>query len=180
MSVRMGRSAVVLALALVAAGCGTTARPSGAAPAGRSDPVKYSQCMREHGIPKFPDPDANGGLRVDGRKLGIDPKSSTFADAEAACKSLLPTGGASDPARTAEEQKRALAYSQCMRTHGVPTFPDPTFTDNGARLDLPRGVNPDSAAFTAAEKACAAQQPGPAGGGTSADGGPTTDKEEGP
>jgi hypothetical protein len=179
MSVRMGRAAAVAAVALVAAGCGSQAPTQSAAPNG-GEQLKYSQCMREHGVPKFPDPDANGGLRIDSRKLGVDPRSSTYTDAETACKPLLPTGGAPDPARRAEDQKRALAYSRCMRAHGVPTFPDPTFSDNGGKLDLPRGVNPDSAAFTQAEKACASQQPGPPGGGAGSGGGPSTDEEQGP
>jgi hypothetical protein len=179
MSVRLAAAAG--ALALIAAGCGTPAPRTGAAPPGGSPdgPVKYSQCMRAHGVPKFPDPDANGGLRVDGRKLGLDPRSKTFTDAEAACKSLLSTGGPPDPARVAEGQKQALAYSKCMRAHGVPKFPDPEFTGNGAKLELPRGINPDSAAFKAAEKACADQQPkGPGGGTSSGDGGPTTDRQD--
>jgi hypothetical protein len=163
------------AATLVAAGCGAQAPRTGAAPpSGGAEPVKYSQCMRAHGVPKFPDPDANGGLRIDGRKLGIDPRSKTYTDADAACRSLLPTGGAVDPAKQAEGQKQALAYSRCMRAHGVPKFPDPTFTDNGANLELPRGINPDSAAFKAAEKACADQQPGPGGSGDQAG---TTDEE---
>jgi hypothetical protein len=164
------------AATLLAAGCGMNTPRTGASPPGSgADPVKYSQCMREHGVPNFPDPDANGGVRIDGRKLGVDPRSKTFTDAETACKSLLPSGGSVDPAKVAENQKQALAYSRCMRGHGVPKFPDPQFTENGANLELPRGINPDSAAFKAAQKACADQQPGPAGAG--GDQGPTTDEE---
>jgi hypothetical protein len=54
-----------------------------------------------------------------------------------------------------------LKFSACMRTHGVPSYPDPTSTgeigSNGAIL----GVNEDSPAFQAAEKECNHLRPRP-------------------
>ena len=35
-------------------------------------------------------------------------------------------GGSSSPESSASTQQKMLAYAQCMRTHGVPNFPDPT------------------------------------------------------
>ncbi|MGI5236561.1 hypothetical protein [Dactylosporangium sp. CA-139066] len=51
---------------------------------------KFSQCMRDHGIKDFPDPQDNGGLMIDGDKLGIDPRSQPFKDAEKACEQYQP------------------------------------------------------------------------------------------
>ena len=54
---------------------------------------RYSQCMRENGVPKFPDPDANGGIAVDGGKIGVDPIGATMKAAEKACQRYLGDGG---------------------------------------------------------------------------------------
>src|SRR5579862_5996204 len=40
-----------------------------------------------------------------------------------------------------------LAYAQCMRSHGVPNFPDPVATPSGGYGFLMHGVNPQSSAF---------------------------------
>lgn len=49
-----------------------------------------------------------------------------------------------------------------MRSHGVPGFPDPVFSGNGARLQVSpgSGVNPAAPAFKAAQKACGQPLPG--------------------
>jgi hypothetical protein len=49
-----------------------------------------------------------------------------------------------------------LAFSQCMRKHGITNFPDPIFSNNGVRLQLAQssGINPSSPAFQSAQKAC--------------------------
>jgi hypothetical protein len=39
-------------------------------------------------------------------------------------------GGSSTTAATARTQSGALAYASCMRSHGVPNFPDPTGGNN--------------------------------------------------
>jgi hypothetical protein len=51
---------------------------------------KYSQCMRDNGVPDFPDPDAKGQLRGAGHEQRNDP---TFKAASEACRSKLPGGG---------------------------------------------------------------------------------------
>jgi hypothetical protein len=61
-----------------------------------------------------------------------------------------PSGSASD-----DQHADPLAYSKCMRSHGVPQFPDP---DPNGGLELSAGpgtgINPDSATFKAAQQAC--------------------------
>jgi hypothetical protein len=51
-----------------------------------------------------------------------------------------------------------LAFSRCMRAHGITNFPDPTFGGGGGqlRIDKPSGIDPNSPAFQAAQKACGA------------------------
>ena len=55
---------------------------------------------------------------------------------------------------------RALvSYAQCLRSHGIPGFPDPA---PGAPLRIPSSINADTPAFRSAQAACA--QHLPAGG----------------
>jgi hypothetical protein len=57
----------------------------------------------------------------------------------------------------------ALAFSRCMRSHGVPDFPDPD-TNGGITINSggPGGKNlgPNAPAFKAAQKACQSLAPG--------------------
>jgi hypothetical protein len=49
----------------------------------------------------------------------------------------------------------SVQFAQCMRTHGVPNFPDP----NGQGQVTMSGVNPQSSSFEAAQRACAKYSP---------------------
>jgi hypothetical protein len=55
--------------------------------------LKFSACMRAHGVPRFPDPNFGSGgkiaIRID-PSSGIDPRSPVFQDAQKACASELP------------------------------------------------------------------------------------------
>jgi hypothetical protein len=53
--------------------------------------LKYAQCMRAHGVPKFPDPKAGGAL-VLGKKAGVDPNTPQFKAAAQTCQKLVPGG----------------------------------------------------------------------------------------
>jgi hypothetical protein len=149
-------TAVGFAVAL--AGCGGTGPSSAAAsgapnPAAHAEFLKFSQCMRSHGVPNFPDPSAGGGIRLDSSS-GLDPRSPSFQSAQQTCRKLLPGGG---PPRDvpAAQRREMLANAECMRKHGVPNFPDPTFPKGGGvGVGLPPGISPQSPAFQAAAKAC--------------------------
>jgi hypothetical protein len=54
-----------------------------------------------------------------------------------------------------------LAFSNCMRGHGVPNFPDPKVVSNheGNQMVYLRGINLQSPAFEAAAKACGGFEP---------------------
>jgi hypothetical protein len=110
--------------------------------------LNYSKCMRTHGIPQFPDPDANGGIAIDGDKVKQD--SPQFKSADQACKSLLPA----PPAGVPENRTAGLKYASCMRSHGVSKFPDPA-PGGGLNIDADKlGVDPNGSVFKAADKAC--------------------------
>ncbi|WP_020579601.1 hypothetical protein [Actinopolymorpha alba] len=73
-----------------------------------------------------------------------------------ASPSARPSDSPSDP------KAAALAYSRCMRDHGVKSFPDP---DSDGRLILNSrpgdGMEPGNPTFAAADKACKPLMPGP-------------------
>ncbi len=122
--------------------------------------LAYSQCMRDNGVPNFPDP-VNGGLQIDGNEIGMG--TPTYKAADEACKSLMPA----PPAGSVDDQEgrdRMLAYAQCMRDNGVPNFPDPKPGEgialDGDVLDI------NSPAFKAAEEACHSLPGAPGGDGT--------------
>lgn len=56
----------------------------------------------------------------------------------------------------------ALAFSKCMRAHGVSNFPDPNTTGRGIQLSVGpnSGVDPQAPAFKSAQTACKHLLPG--------------------
>jgi hypothetical protein len=132
---------------------------------GSGDPRAYSACMRSHGVPNFPDPDSNGRIKITsgrdsgGQLIGMDVNSPQFKGAARACQKLLPNGGRPTAAQRAKEQQAMLQYAQCMRSHGVPKFPDPK---PGGALVIGKkaGVDPNSPEFKAAQQTCQQLVPG--------------------
>lgn len=55
---------------------------------------QMAECMRANGVPKFPDPQPDGGIRIDAGS-GLDPDSPTFKKAMDKCRSKfdLPNKG---------------------------------------------------------------------------------------
>ena len=51
---------------------------------------KFANCMRDNGVPNFPDPDAGGGAQVDPGKLGFDPNDPKYKAAEEKCRTFQP------------------------------------------------------------------------------------------
>ncbi len=127
---------------------------------------QFAACMRSHGVPNFPDPNAQGVISVNSSS-GLDPGSPQFQQAQQACAKELPNGGTPSPAQQAQMRQQALAYSACMRSHGLPNFPDPQFGSGGRvrmRIDPSSGIDPRSSQFQAAQKACEDKLPGKLGG----------------
>jgi len=104
----------------------------------RSQGIEYADCMRSHGVPKYPDPTTTGRIsRVNLNTPGLNPSSALFQAAESTCSKLLPKGAPGEQ-QSSDVSERAglLAISRCMRRHGVSGFPDPT---KGAPPSNPSG-----------------------------------------
>jgi hypothetical protein len=115
--------------------------------------------MRRHGVPDFPDPSPNGVFSL----INIDPNTPQYRGAEHACQKVLPKANPPSPAEQAKTLQKALAFTQCMRTHGEPTFPDPRAINGGISFSL-GGVDPSSTQFQRAQQACRKLAPFGAGG----------------
>jgi hypothetical protein len=140
--------AMVALISVISAGCGSNT-PSGTATAGSSGTaastgtsssadtgatkkatdqakaVKLAECIRGHGVPHFPDPDAKGDFA-----FGIDVSPAVWRKAVEACTDLAPPGAFSGK-RSPKQQSAALRFANCVRENGVKDFPDPA---NGAPL----------------------------------------------
>jgi hypothetical protein len=110
--------------------------------------------MRSHGVPSFPDPGPGGGFPL--RTSGINFQSPAYVSAYRACAQLQP-GGTARPVITAAQQAAMIVNARCIRRHGLPNFPDPTFGPGGKEVgvNLGPGENPGSPAIEHAAKACA-------------------------
>jgi hypothetical protein len=147
-------AATFAAVALLVAACGSSAKDKTASAADpRWAALAFARCMRENGVPDFPDPDAKGVFRGPAHEGEGDP---SFQAAMSACRKLAP-GSEHEAAGNPAFVEQMRQFSRCMRANGLPDFPDP---DAQGRL---RGVgheqegNPN---YAAAADACRDRLPG--------------------
>jgi hypothetical protein len=108
--------------------------------------------MRSHGVTGFPDPSAGGGFAL--RTSGIDQQSPAFKSAANSCTSLKPGGSEPPPPISGSQQAGMVAKARCIRDHGVPSFPDPTFGPGGEGAGVEYRGSTSSPAFQRAVRAC--------------------------
>jgi hypothetical protein len=156
----VNRTAAIVAtagLALPAAACGNS-RPAAAPP--QRGAVSFAACMRLHSVPNWPDPNASGAFdksKLTPQQLGAS--GSQVQAAQTACQTLLPSGGrAPNAAQVDQVRVQALRFSQCVRGHGVPNFPDP---GSDGRIPDPAtvGIGQGAPTFEAANQACGRYRP---------------------
>jgi hypothetical protein len=167
-SVAQTAAAIIIAaasLALLTAACSGGGSPSAGSSRGSANNgsansrlVAYSQCMRSHGLPNFPDPAGGVPPKVTAQELGVS--SSRLQVVQGACQHLLPATGGSLTASSLQQcylagvcpqalVQQALSagreFAQCMRSHGAPDWPDPTLDSQGRPLfniNVPRPPPP--------------------------------------
>jgi hypothetical protein len=175
----------ILAAGVLAAGimAGCSATPSMSVPslAGATASANHgtnaqalhaaAQCIRDHGVPAYPDPviAPDGSVYTDQRSLQDASKDSRafFDPIRAACQSLFAAANFNpnnEPKPTPALVQAGVRAAQCMRAHGLPNYRDPTantpFTPGhgfGLTLDqLPAGGKA-SPVMQQALHACVAQ-----------------------
>jgi hypothetical protein len=141
--------AAAAGIALLAAAC----TGGGGSPATGSsafqEALAYAKCMRSHGAPSWPDPNDQGQFF---KTAADSAKFRAPASAYQACAHVLPDHGQITPAEQHQVTLLALRFAGCMRSHGIPDFPDPT--GNGFEFLPPAGFNPHSPQVQAAQRAC--------------------------
>jgi hypothetical protein len=152
--------AAVIALSLLAAGCGggsspgvanvaassTTAAPSNGA-------LAFAECLRAHGLPKWPDPTSSGVFdKTELQQTGYT-VSQVRAVEDGPCNHLAAGASPQQPRITVADRALYLRAAACMRSHGFGGFPDPTFP-NSVQLNVPSSINQDSSQFKGAATIC--------------------------
>jgi hypothetical protein len=147
----MGRElrplAALAMVVLIGAGCSNGSTENGNTGTGTSTgsnknatngekAVTFAACMRENGVPEFPDSNASGGDQefVDAIEA-LDTSSAAWKKAMGACKDLRPPGLLGGSA-TPQQMRQRLEFAHCMRDNGVKDFPDPT--KDGPLIDTTR------------------------------------------
>ena len=149
--------ALAVAATAATAACGSNLHSSSSSPnpsdrpsyaRAEQDWVDFADCMRAHSMPGFPDPTSTpGGLKSMLRPGSPETNSPAFQSAATACQHLLPGGGPGQHEAHSPAQIAAfLAFARCIRSHGLPNFPDPTsggqlthqmLADAGINIQLP-------------------------------------------
>jgi hypothetical protein len=171
---RTAALAVAVGAVLLATACSSSSSSSSASTtADGSSAIQkmdaYADCLTSHGATGI-SVTTNGALKVSENGLNFEgnggiPTSGSISlpasleSAAKACKSLAPAQATPSAAQQQQNMQQLLKYAQCMRTHGVPNFPDPT--SNGAiSFNANSGVNPQSATYQKANTACESLAPG--------------------
>jgi hypothetical protein len=148
------------ALTLLAAACGGGSPGDSTPPAQQNGAVAFAGCMRTNGVRNWPDPNSSGVFdksKLTSQQLGAS--NSRVQVAQRACNHLLPNGGSGPNAAQVQQAKaQGLRFSQCVRSHGVPNFPDP---GSDGRIPDPAtvGIDQGSPKFQAANAACGKYRP---------------------
>ncbi len=181
---RLPAALAALAATTIIAACGSSSptvanssatassRPSGSSSSSGSgssstgSALPFSKCMRANGVPNFPDL-SNNRMRIEasGQTIsvnGVSVSVRAFTAARQKCEKYMPhASGTPTPAQAAQEHQQDLKFASCMRTHGVPNYPDPKVisSSNGNQTAYLPGINPSAPAFQTAAKACGGFNP---------------------
>jgi hypothetical protein len=152
----------LIAIGLLVSGCGGGSTSTGAPRPGvanmRRQSLAFAACMRSRGVPDYPDPQVAGsgdGVQVTISPGTANPNSPAFRAADQACHHLLPGLVSSSPS-SGQDQEQDLKFADCMRSHGVPGFPD---ADRDGAFTLSSTINQQAPQFERATTACATAEP---------------------
>jgi len=158
------RALAIVAVALLAAACGSAPSSPDTSSSSSNNPAaaafKFASCMRDHGVPNFPDPQVTttpGGGSVGIRQAvpASTGRSPKFKAAQNACKGILPAPGSSGPGQQGPSKQVFLAFARCLRSHGIPGFPDPNAQGQlTLQMISAAGVDLKAPSFLTAGRAC--------------------------
>jgi len=150
-----GLLAVAAGTVILAAACGgslSSTSNTGASGQFQQD-LAFARCMRSHRLPDFPDPNANGRGFGDQQQANQEQSNPHFGTALRACQQLLPSAP-SLHGKVIPSQTQLVRFAQCMRSHGVPNYPDPS-PNRGLGTELAQlGINVNSPQFQTILRTC--------------------------
>ena len=135
--------------------------------------LAFAHCLRSHGLPNFPDPTSSGQITHETlANAGINLHQPAVLQAADACVSVTHgvltkaavarfaanSGGHPTQAQMQQGQHDALRFAQCMRSHALANFPDPTSPEEFKQSIS--ASSEGSPAFQSAETACSAPADG--------------------
>ena len=112
-----------------------------------------SRASCSNGLPDFPDPNANGqgfGNQEDANQEQSNPH---FGTAYSDCRHLLPSAPSSH-GKVIPSNSQLVRFAQCMRSRGVPNYPDPNPNGGLGAALAQLGINPNSPQFQATLRTC--------------------------
>jgi hypothetical protein len=176
---RQGATAAMLVALAAVAGCGSGGPAAGGSPPSTTTSMSEVQilalakevanCVRSNGLPGFPDPYfENGELKLP--PVDDNVKQQGQAALDGPCKdkwqqleAVLPKANRSQEQHApiaADDLEKLKQFTQCMREHGLPSFPDPDSTgqyhlgEAGLPPGAGKGNGPADATFRTALDAC--------------------------
>jgi len=155
------------AVAVLLSGCGSSPDHASGSAAGSVNARalialrQLSRCVRAHGMPSFPDPEvgADGVPRFPDSAPRVPPATQQACSTVAA---QIPPDYTSTVAVSSSDLEKLLQLARCIRTHGVPDWPDPNPLG-----EFPINIriqNGGKRLFVPALHACARLNPNPTGG----------------
>jgi hypothetical protein len=131
--------AIAVDITLLAVACGGSGSPPvPAEQVAYQKELAYSQCMRAHGEPGFPDPQPSVGIDL-GPQDHLN--GALMGSANRRCQHLLPKTQPLTETQQQVDRAQAVKYALCMRAHGIPYYPDPIVTAQGVHFNPPGGVS---------------------------------------
>ena len=161
--IRVSVAAITVA-SLLPAGCGSSSPGSSTASSSSTRPsqaqslqdaINFTDCVRSHRVPSFPDPTTDPRAWKQALNPST-PHSPAFVAAVTACHHLLPGAGQQTSTPHTQAQDAAfLAFARCIRSHGFPSFPDPSSTgDITHEMLASAGIDLHQPAVVQAADAC--------------------------
>ena len=165
-------AAVAAGAAVLVAACGSGgSSPAGSSPSrspGYGQYHAYSQCLRSHGAPFWPEPaqvpqgvwDNPNTYKITARILAQE-HGPGWRAALTDCRNLAPRELPYTAAQISTLRSHLRELAACMRAQGITHFPAPVAGPYGAGFPSPGPrVHTDSTQFQAAQQACWHYAPG--------------------
>ncbi|SRR6266581_663541 len=136
------------------AGSTASTGTGGASSAYLSDKLGLARCLRTHGVPNYPDPNAAGQEPPNSKQLIRTPQGQAAVSTCSYWGDRIHNDVAAQNQAVLAEYVR---FAQCMRSHGLPNFPDPVYAEGRVEFVLSAsqdGFDPHSPQVLAKAREC--------------------------